>query len=242
MVLKIIYSDKDIIAVNKPAGISVHPDVHHVSGTLIQEVIKKFPDIKNVGDYSYRPGVVHRLDKDTSGVMIMARNNESFEYLKKQFKQREIIKTYLTLVRGVIKKNGKIELSIGRSSHDRKKRIAIGKMSGKILEALTEYKILEKFNLGEDRFTLLEASPKTGRTHQIRSHFSAIGHPVICDKLYSGKNYSCPFGLKRHFLHARTIEFHHINGTRMRLEAGVPSDLKAVLKELRVLNNSVNIH
>ncbi|HEY4527987.1 MAG TPA: RluA family pseudouridine synthase, partial [Candidatus Paceibacterota bacterium] len=172
---------------------------------------------------------VHRLDKDTSGVILFAKNEKTQEYLRELFKNREIKKTYLTLVVGEIKdKEGKIELAIGRSKRTPLKRVAIGEKRGKIREAVTGYKVLKRF----DGFTLAEASPKTGRTHQIRSHFAAIGHPVVCDKLYAGKRFVCPAGLSRQFLHAFSLELTLPSGTRTRLEAELPVDLEKVLQKL----------
>ena len=236
--LKIIYEDNDIIVVNKPAGVNVHSDSHHLFGTLIQEIVKNFPEIKNVVDDQIRPGVVHRLDKETSGVLIIARNQKSFEYLKKQFQERKIKKTYLALIYGKLGKRagerGVIDLPIARSEKTPILRVARGKTRGELKEALTEYKIVKYFyNLGNPipDFTLVEVYPKTGRTHQIRAHFKAIGHPVVCDKLYSPKN-SCPNDLNRHFLHAYSLEFNLPSGSRIKLEAELPDDLRKVLQKL----------
>jgi 23S rRNA pseudouridine1911/1915/1917 synthase len=248
----IIYEDKNIIVVNKPAGIAVHPDATHKSGTLIQEILKTHSEIKNVGDPSigsgqanpFRPGIVHRLDKDTSGVLIIAKNQETFEFLKKQFQERKVKKTYICLVVGELKnKKGVINLPIGRSKKSPLQRLASLKARGKLREAITEYKVLETFS--ETRFqnspkpgfgfTLVEAYPKTGRTHQIRAHFKAIGHSIVCDKLYS-KNPVCPFGLSRHFLHAFSLELTLPNGSRNRFEADLPEDLEKALGELRKIS------
>jgi len=232
--MNIIYEDKNIIVVNKPAGIAVHPDQTHKSGTLIQEILKTHPEIKNVGDEpKIRPGVVHRLDKDTSGVMIIAKNQQTFEYLKNQFQNHKIKKTYIALVVGELNppaggKNGVIDLPIGRSRKSPLQRFASLKARGTLREAITEYKILEKLK----DYTFLEAAPLTGRTHQIRVHFKALGHPVVCDKLYA-KNPKCPFGLLRHFLHANAIELILPDGSRSRFEADLPDDLEKVLEGLR---------
>ncbi|MDP3762801.1 MAG: RluA family pseudouridine synthase [bacterium] len=202
-----IYEDSDIAALNKPAGVN------------FDWALAERPSLK----------VVHRLDKDTSGVILFAKNEKAEEYLRGLFKNREIKKTYLALVVGEMKqKEGKIELSIGRSKKTPLKRVAIGEKRGTIREAVTEYKVLKKF----DGFTLVEARPKTGRTHQIRSHFAAIGHPVVCDRLYSGKRFVCPAGLSRQFLHAFSLELTLLSGTRTRLEAELPGDLRKVLQNL----------
>lgn len=247
MSISIIYEDNDIIAVNKPAGMPVHPDKTHKEGTLIQEIIKLHPGIKKVGDSpdGERSGVVHRLDKDTSGVLIIAKNQSAFEYLKSLFKNRKIVKKYIALVEGEIKNNsGIINLPIGRSRSDFRKKLALPaggltswNAKGELREAITEYKILERFinvqHSVSHMYTLVEAYPKTGRTHQIRVHFKAIGHPVVCDALYGGKKARCPFGLGRHFLHANFLEFTAPSGIKLKLEAGLPDDLETTLQSLR---------
>ncbi len=244
----IIYEDENVLAINKPAGLLVHPISQRTilkesqrivlcEPTLIDWLVEKYPEIKNVGDPSLssgplapnRPGIVHRLDKDTSGVMIVAKNQTAFEYLKNEFKNRKIKKTYLVLVGGKIKeKTGVINLPIGRSRSSPTKRLASLKARGTLREAITEYKVLENFK----NYTLIEAYPKTGRTHQIRVHLKAINHPVVCDKIYT-KNPICPFGLSRHFLHACSLELTLPDGSRSRFEADLPADLEKVLQELR---------
>jgi 23S rRNA pseudouridine1911/1915/1917 synthase len=226
--MNIIYENKDVLVVNKPAGITVHPDQAHKTGTLIQEISKIHPEIKNVGEDKTRPGIVHRLDKDTSGILIIAKNQPTFEYLKRQFAERKIKKTYIALVIGLLKqKSGIINVPIGRSKSPLR-RLASPKARGKLREAVTEYKILENLK----GYTLVEAYPLTGRTHQIRVHFKAIGHAVVCDKLYSKKPI-CPFGLNRQFLHAFSLELVLPDGSRSRFEADLPDDLKKVLAALR---------
>ncbi|OGF66548.1 hypothetical protein A2757_01000 [Candidatus Giovannonibacteria bacterium RIFCSPHIGHO2_01_FULL_48_47] len=206
--LKIIYEDADILALAKPAGVN------------FDWALEDRPELF----------VVHRLDKDTSGIILFAKNEKAQEYLRGLFKNREIKKSYLALVVGNIKeREGKIELAIGRSKKTPLKRVAIGERRGTIREAATEYVVLKRL----DGFTLVEAFPKTGRTHQIRSHFAAIGHPVACDKLYSGrKTFLCPAGLARQFLHAFSLELTLPSGTRIRLEAELPRDLKNVLENV----------
>lgn len=234
--MDIIYENRDVLVINKPAGINVHPDTTHKTGTLIQEILKTHPEIKGIGDPAIggtsepniRPGIVHRLDKDTSGVMIITKNQPAFEYLKKQFVERKIKKTYIALVAGKLnQKNGVIDLPIGRSKSPLR-RLASPKARGKLREALTEYKVLETFS----GYTLVEVYPKTGRTHQIRVHFKAIGHPIVCDKLYS-KNPICPYGLSRQFLHAYSLELTLPDKSQNRFEADLPDDLQKVLRELR---------
>jgi len=246
--LSIIYQDNDIVVVNKPAGIVTHRAnlKSKISKIKTEEkelfltdwLAEKFPEMKKVGDEpELRPGIVHRLDKETSGVLVAARNKKSFEFLKNQFQKREVVKKYLALVEGELKNdlptgqagNGLIDLPIGRSASDFRKKLASDSAKGELREAVTEYKVLEKF----PNHTLVEAYPKTGRTHQIRVHFKAIGHPVVCDSLYGGKRMTCPFGLARHFLHANFLEFVSPFGARLKLGADLPEDLAEVLAGLR---------
>jgi 23S rRNA pseudouridine1911/1915/1917 synthase len=225
----IIFKDKNILAVDKPAGIVIHPDDKNKEGTLIQKILKEYPEIENVGEDPKRPGIVHRLDKDTSGVLIIARNQKTFDFLKKSFQKRKIKKTYIALVKDILKNNhGKITTPIGRSKSTPVQRLASEKARGKIREAETDYKVMKKF----ENHTLLKVYPKTGRTHQIRVHLKSIGHPVVCDKLYSKKP-DCPLGLKRHFLHAKSIELKLPDESKIRLEADLPKDLQTVLKSLK---------
>lgn len=236
--LSIAYEDENIIVVNKPPGINVHPDDFHKEGTLIQFVAQKFPEIKKVGDDPKRPGVVHRLDKDTSGLLIIAKNQESFEYFKKQFKEKKIKKTYIALVSGKlgekIGERGRIELPIARSAKNPILRIAKGKTRGELKSAITEYKILKFYGtLSVVEFTLVEVYPKTGRTHQIRAHFKALGHPVTGDKLYSKFGHRVSELLNRQFLHALSLEFNLPNNSRIKVEADMPDDLKNALNKLK---------
>jgi len=215
----IIYEDSDILAVNKPAGVSVHPDEHRAEGTLLQEIRKTYPDAE----------LAHRLDKDTSGLLLIAKNHAAYEYLKKLFHDRKIKKTYIALVSGHVSKDkGVISLPIARSKKDFRKRIASPRMVDGARSAETHFTVRKRFQ----EYTLLEVSPKTGRTHQIRSHLASIGYPVACDKLYGGKKYMCPNGLGRQFLHAAGLEFVAKDGKRLRLEAELPSELEDTLKEL----------
>lgn len=205
--LDIIYEDQNIIALNKPAGLQVHPGNKNESNTLANALLAHFPPISSVHDNSnnawQRPGIVHRLDKNTSGIMIIAKNQTSFNELKKLFQKRLINKKYLALVYGSLKeKNGIIEKEIARSSDYKKQTIASHKTKTIIRSAVTEYKILKEYQ----NFSLLEVSPKTGRTHQIRVHLSSIGHPIVGDTLYRNKKYS-QIELSRQFLHAKEISF-----------------------------------
>lgn len=220
--MEIIYEDDEIAVINKPAGV------------LSEEAA--------VGFF-----LAHRLDKDTSGILVLAKNEKAQEFLREQFRNRKVKKEYRALVLGDIKnKAGIIDLPIGRSGGKFFKRVSLNlsraklreKLRGTIREAITEYRVLETFpdfKEIEGGLTLVSVFPKTGRTHQIRSHFSAIGHPVICDKLYSGRRYICPFELSRQFLHAYAIEFQLPQGGKIRLEADMPEELEKVTLELRNL-------
>lgn len=246
--LKIIYEDKDILAINKPAGINVHPDKTHKKISIIQQALKIYPEIKNASEDKTRPGVVHRLDRDTSGVLILAKNKESLKHLKNLFQNRRVLKTYITLLQGKlgekINEQGIIELPIARSVKNPLLRTAKGKTRGELKPAITEYKILKYYYCTALRepceephlFTLVEAYPKTGRTHQIRAHFKALERPVAGDKLYGNKKINeelKKIGLTRQFLHASGIEFTSISGTRIKIEADLPDDLKNVLEKLK---------
>ena len=235
--IKILYEDKDILAIDKPAGISVHGDGRNDVETLADLILKEYPEMKDVGEPMeievngeikkiYRPGIVHRLDKDTSGVLLLARNQNAYEFLKKQFQNREIKKTYTALVSGHMKNDiGVIDASIGRSPSDPRKRIASRGKSGKLREAVTEYKVLERIEIDGEKYTWVEVYPKTGRTHQIRVHMKFLNHPVVCDKLYSpGKIY--PKSIYRLALHAKSIEFKNLAGENIKIEAPIPEDLK----------------
>lgn len=198
----------------KEFGGRINPDEHEVQGTVIQEIQKTYPEAQ----------LAHRLDKDTSGLLLVAKNEKTYAYLKELFKKREIKKIYVALVVGIISKDeGDITLPITRSTKDFRKRIATPHTSVDARAAETHYKVLQRFL--EKSYTLMEVIPKTGRTHQIRSHMASIGHPVACDKLYGGKRYACPAGLQRQFLHAAGLDFVAMDGKRLRLEVDMPEEL-----------------
>ncbi len=232
--VEIIYEDKDIIVVNKPAGMMVHGVVGHVSigPTLVDVLLEKYPEIKTVGDEpDMRPGIVHRLDKDTSGVMVVARNQKSFEYLKSLFKTRDIKKTYVAVVSGVPKeRQGIIDRPIGIRNGTTKRSVESKKMAK---PAVTEYEVLKtaeaEDGLGKERsFALLSVVPRTGRTHQIRVHLTSIGHPIVGDALYGPKKQ--PSWASRLMLHAASIEFSDGNGGRLRFDAEVPEEFERIFK------------
>lgn len=233
--MKIIYEDKDILVVDKPAGIVVFPEGQTLPGghpgTLIEELIKEHPELKSVGD-APRYGIAHRLDKDTSGVLLVAKSTEALIFLQKQFKNREVEKKYVCLVEGVIVEDkGEIKTLIGRSSKDgRKQRVYRPGERGADTkkEAITKYKVLERFK----DYTFLEVEIETGRRHQIRCHFSYLQHPVAGDKLYAFKNSVIPEVLTRQFLHSEYLKIQLPNGKTEEFKSELPEDLKNVLKNL----------
>ncbi|MFH0852702.1 MAG: RluA family pseudouridine synthase [bacterium] len=223
----IIYEDKDVIALHKQAGLTVHPSPAQKSGTLVNALLVHYPPLKDVGEDPARPGIVHRLDKDTSGLMIIAKNNSAFAWLKKQFQERKVVKKYLALVVGRPKKlSGEIKTLIARSKSDPTKQ-RVGVKEGK--EAITMYKTLKQYN----NFTLIEAQPKTGRMHQIRVHLAWLGNPVAGDTKYGTKSSPKPQGLKRQFLHATYLKIKLPNDEIKEFTASLPDDLQAVLADLK---------
>ena len=219
--LDIIYEDDDLLVVDKPAGLTVHPAPGHRAHTLVNAILSRIPHLAALSD-SLRPGIVHRLDRDTSGVMVVAKSSLAQTKLAEQFKARSVAKTYLVLVKGKLTpENGIIEAPIGRDPRDRKRMAVVAK--GR--EARTEYRVVKY--IGD--YTLLEVKPETGRTHQIRVHFSAIGYPVVGDKVYGVKS---PF-LSRQFLHASRLGFKlPASGKYMEFKSELPADLAQALKDI----------
>lgn len=224
MDLDVIYEDNDIIIVNKEKGIVVHPGNGNPDGTLANAILERCKDsLSGIGG-TIRPGIVHRIDKDTSGLVIIAKNDNAHLNISKQIQDRKVNKTYIALVRGVIKENeATINMPIGRSTKDRKK-MAVTK-TGK--EAVTHFKVLKRY----DGFTLLEVKIETGRTHQIRVHMSEIGYPIVGDEVYSnGKN---PFNVKGQMLHAQKLEFiHPTTNKKVTYEAPLPEYFIQILEQL----------
>ena len=214
------------MVVNKPSGLVVHSDGRTKEKTLADWVLENYPETENVGEpiiktngeKILRPGIVHRLDRDTSGVMLIAKNKESFENLKEQFKNHTIIKKYETFVFGVVKdKEGIINRPITRSKSDFRKWSAQRGGRGEPREALTKYKVI----LENNDYSFLEVMPETGRTHQIRVHMKFLNHPVVCDSLYNPDN-PCPKNISRMALHAKSIEFKNLNGKIIKIESKLP--------------------
>ena len=239
MDIPIIYEDENMVAINKPAGLKVHGDQTTNEPTITDWILRRYEESSGVGETLnlssgktiLRPGIVHRLDKDTSGVLVIAKNEKAFLWLKEQFYDRKVEKTYRVIVYGVTKNNfGIITAPIGRSTKDFRKRAVKKEMVGDAREAVTEYKILKK----KDKFSYIEAYPKTGRTHQIRVHLKSIGHPIVCDKLYaSGRE--CPKVLGRQALHAFRLKIPLPKGGHLLLEAPEPDDFKALLAEAKLV-------
>jgi 23S rRNA pseudouridine1911/1915/1917 synthase len=222
--LTILYQDYDIIVIDKPAGLTVHPAPGHPRGTLVNALLAACPDLRGVGG-ALRPGIVHRLDKDTSGLMVIAKNDKAHRALCQQLKERTVHKTYLALVHGVPDpRQGTIEAPIGRHPKNRKKMAVVP--GGR--DAITRYRVVE--SLAGGQYALVEAEPVTGRTHQIRVHMAAIGHPVVGDATYGKRSGFVP----RQFLHAWRLAFAMpLSGRLVEFESPLPADLRLALSKLR---------
>lgn len=229
--LQIVYEDPDLLVVDKQAGMVVHPAPGHSSGTLVNALLARYPELAAAG--GDRPGIVHRLDRDTSGLIVVARNDRTRRALQRQFKERQVHKAYLALLEGHLQPAwGRIEAPIGRDPHHRQRMAVLP--GGR--EALTEYHVLEQFahSMGPAAgdYSLVEAEPLTGRTHQIRVHFASIGHPVVGDAVYGRRR--SRLAVPRQFLHARRLAFRHPRtGQRQEFEAPLPGDLSPILALLR---------
>ena len=223
--LDVVYEDSDILVVNKQKGLVVHPGNGNPNGTLVNAIMARCKDsLSGIGG-EIRPGIVHRIDKDTSGLLIIAKNDKAHINMSEQIKNHEVVKTYLALVRGNVKENeATINMPIARSTKDRTK-MAVSK-NGK--NAVTHIKVLERF----DGFTYIKVNIETGRTHQIRVHMAQIGYPIVGDTVYSnGKN---PFGVEGQMLHSSKLEFvHPVTGKEMVLEAKLPEYFEEILNTLR---------
>jgi 23S rRNA pseudouridine1911/1915/1917 synthase len=224
--LQIIYENQHLMVINKPAGMVVHPAAGHPTGTLVQAALAHAPELEGIGG-ERRPGVVHRLDKDTSGLILMAKDDRTYRWLQDQFRLRKVKKVYLALVDGKPPTpNGRIEAPIGRSTSQRKKMAVVNPEKGR--EAISEYTTVEAF----PAHTLLEVHPLTGRTHQIRLHMAFVGCPIVADTIYGHRHPTLP--LERHFLHAERLTITLPGETNPRLfEAPLPPDLSGALDGLR---------
>lgn len=259
MKIKILYEDKNILAIDKPALISVHPDGKTKEKTISDWILLNYPSIKNVGEPFIiereggkkekipRPGIVHRLDKETSGVLLIAKNQKTFLFLKEQFQSHKIQKVYRAFVYGNVSdpkaslltgKRGVINVPIGRSQKDIRTYTAGRGAREPLREAVTEYIILNKFNDTEDeverkkvehQFSYIEAYPRTGRTHQIRVHMRYINHPIVSDPIYRGEKEKS-LGMDRLALHACSVTFRLPNGELKTVESPLPADFKKVIK------------
>lgn len=231
MELKIIYEDENLLVIDKPPRITVFPEGKIKEKTLIDYLIERYPFLREAG-IPPRYGIIHRLDKETSGILLVAKNNLSLKFFQNQFKERRVIKKYLALLVGELKEEEEVvKTLIGRSPKDKNKQkvyLPFEPGSQGKREAITEYKSLEKFN----DYTLVEATPKTGRKHQIRTHFAYLNHPIAGDKLYGFKNQPRPKNLKRQFLHASYLKIRLLNNKIAEFKSDLTEDLKNVIKDL----------
>jgi 23S rRNA pseudouridine1911/1915/1917 synthase len=238
MNIPILYENSDVLVINKPAGLLVHgvygkEGAKHAEKTLVDWLLQNYPGIAGVGDALpngtiERAGIVHRLDRETSGVMVIAKNQEAFKFLKDQFQKRNVKKIYTALVWGRVKnQKGVIDKPISIKDGSVKRTVYKGKMAR---EASTEYEVAERFSLKGQEMTLLKVTPKTGRTHQIRVHLNSIGHPVLGDKLY-GKKPQLE-SLKRHFLHAKFLEFSPSGKRKITATAELSAELVDFINKL----------
>lgn len=231
--IKILYEDKDILALDKPAGLVVHSDGRTKEPSLADWILKKYPKLKSVGEPTMladgrdivRPGIVHRLDRDTSGVIVIAKNQKAFLHLKEQFQSRQVKKFYRAFVYGEMKDDrGIIDRPIGKSPSDFRQWSATRGAKGEMREALTRYRVIARGR----GVSYIEAMPQTGRTHQIRVHLKAINHPVIGDELYAAGRRPL-LGFKRLALHALRIHFTLPDGKPMEVEAPLPEDFEGAI-------------
>ncbi len=227
--LEIVYEDADLLVINKPAGMVVHPAAGHSSGTLVNAVLAHTPELRDVGE-SGRSGIVHRLDKDTSGLILVAKTVAAHENLQRQFKSRSVAKIYIALVEGhLAPPQGLIDVPIGRDKQQRKRMAIVP--DGRV--ARTAFKAAEFFDKGAQHYTLVEVRPQTGRTHQIRVHLAWLKFPIVGDSVY-GRRRKTILPLRRHFLHAQSLAFRLPSDDReLVLTAPLPPDLSAVLELLR---------
>lgn len=241
MKIKVLFEDKNILAIDKPAGVSVHGDEKSKEKTIADWILENYPKLKKVGEPSStpRPGIVHRLDRETSGVLLIAKNQKTFELLKEQFQEHKVKKVYRAFVYGSVTDpkaslltsgRGVINVPIGRSPRDIRMWTAGRGAREPLREAVTEYVVLNRFEDKGEKYSYIEVYPKTGRTHQIRVHMRYINHPIVSDSLYRGEKEKA-LGMKRSALHACSISFHLSNGDIQTIESPLPADFKAVVKK-----------
>lgn len=231
MEIKTLYEDDNFLAVDKPAGLVVLPEGNVKEKTLIEYLVEKHPKLKKVGE-SPRYGAVHRLDKETSGVLLIAKNNEFFKYLQGQFKERKVKKNYIALSVGNLKEDKVIQSLIGRAPKDRRKQKVFPiyySSKEKLREAITELRVLKNFK----NYTLIRAIPQTGRKHQIRCHLAHIGNPIVGDKLYGFRKQVIPKDLHRHFLHAESIEVKLPDNKVEKIFSKLPEELELVINKIK---------
>lgn len=222
-----IFEDKEILILNKPFGLLVHGTKHSNESTLVDWLLQTHPETRGIGEDPERPGIVHRLDKDTGGIMVVAKTQSSYERLKHLFSSRKMEKKYIALVWGIIKHDtGIIDKPIGFKRGEAKRTTHTTK---KTREALTEYRVRTRYKNAS--MTLVELVPKTGRTHQLRVHMASIGHPIVGDKLYGRKNFTLPFELPHQFLFAYSLEIPTNLGT-LHFEAELPKKLTRIVENL----------
>ena len=222
--INILYEDNDIAVIDKKAGLVIHPSYGHESGTLVNAIMFHINDLSGING-EIRPGIVHRLDKDTSGLIIIAKNDKAHNKLSEMFKNKEINKTYLAIVKGSLGKDtGRLETQMGRDLKDRKK-MSVLKIGGKT--AITNYEVLDK----NDKFSLVRVNIETGRTHQIRVHMKYLGYPILGDSVYGKESKS----VKRQMLHAYKLEFMHpVTGKEMIIKSEIPKDFSEVLERIKL--------
>ena len=220
--IDIVYEDSDIAVINKQAGLVVHPAHGHYSGTLVNAILYHIKDLSGING-EIRPGIVHRLDKDTSGLIVIAKNDKVHTALTEMFQEKKIRKTYLAILKGKLNKSeGKIVTQIGRDKNDRKKMTVIDDIT-KGKNAITNYRVISQNNL----FTLVKVNIETGRTHQIRVHMRYLGYPILGDSVYGRKDNE-----KRQMLHAYKLEFiHPVTGRQMEFIGEIPEDFQKALKK-----------
>ena len=240
---KVIYEDKNFLILNKPFGTLVHPDGVKEEHCLTDWILDNYPKTEKVGESITlkngerinKTGIVHRLDRETSGAIVVALNQESYEHLKKLFKERKVLKTYHAFVYGKVKKEiDIINRPIGKNAKDFRLWSAQRGARGKLREATTCYEVIKR----NENFSFLKIRPLTGRTHQIRVHLKAINHPIVCDKLYAPKQ-DCSLGFNRVALHASQLEFEKKDGKKLVLRADFPEDFLQALKIFSVVPDNL---